>query len=229
MSHGVHAVQHEAEHKMQHDSEHGGHGGGKSLLDARNKKVALLIAVIALFLAFSETLGKSAQTAALSYNVEASNLWAFFQAKTIRQTVLQAATELLKIDLIRDGGEQPPGAVKAALTKRIGSWEAIAKRYDSELMDPPVRKEVNLNPPYGEGRRELMGRAIAAEKKRDTALERYHHYEVASAAFQIGIVLASATVITGMVVLSWLAAGLGLVGLAFMAIGFFAPHAVHLF
>jgi hypothetical protein len=27
MSHGVHAVQHEAEHKIQHDSEHG--GGGK--------------------------------------------------------------------------------------------------------------------------------------------------------------------------------------------------------
>ena len=86
-----------------------------------------------------------------------------------------------------------------------------------------------MNPPYGEGRRELMARAIAAEAKRDTALERYHHYEVASAAFQIGIVLASATVITGMIVLTYLAAGLGLLGLVFMAIGFSAPHAVHLF
>ncbi len=226
MSHGVHAVQHEAEHKIKHDSEHGG-GGHRDLLDARNKKVALLIAVIALCLAFSETLGKSAQTAAISYNVEASNLWAFFQAKTIRQTVLQAATEVLKIDLTRDGGDL--AATKAALSKRIDSWEKTAARYDTELMDPPVRKEVNLNPPYGEGRRELMARAVAAEKRRDTALERYHHYEVASAAFQIGIVLASATVITGMIVLSYLAAGLGLAGLAFMAIGFFAPHAVHLF
>jgi hypothetical protein len=226
MSHGVHAVQHEAEHKIKHDSEHGG-GGHRDLLDARNKKVALLIAVIALCLAFSETLGKSAQTAAISYNVEASNLWAFFQAKTIRQTVLQAATEVLKIDLTRDGGDL--AATKAALSKRIDSWEKTAARYDTELMDPPVRKEVNLNPPYGEGRRELMARAVPAEKRRDTALERYHHYEVASAAFQIGIVLASATVITGMIVLSFLAAGLGVVGLAFMAIGFFAPHAVHLF
>ena len=52
---------------------------------------------------------------------------------------------------------------------------------------------------------------------------------MASAAFQIGIVLASATVITGMVVLSYLAGGLALLGLAFMAIGLFAPHAVHLF
>jgi hypothetical protein len=228
MSHGVHAVQHEAEHKIQHDSEHGGHGSGdKSLLDARNKKVALLIAVIALCLAFSETLGKSAQTAALSYNVEASNLWAFFQAKTIRQTVLEAATEMLKIDGLRDAGDQ--AVTKAALAKRVDSWEKTAARYNTELMEPPARKQADLNPPYGEGRRELMARAIAAEAKRDTAMEKYHHYEVASAAFQIGIVLASATVITGMVLLSYLAVGLGLVGLAFMAIGFFAPHAVHLF
>jgi hypothetical protein len=228
MSHGLHAVQHEAEHKIQHDTAHGGHGGGeRNLLDARNKKVALLIAVIALFLAFSETLGKSAQTAALSYNVEASNLWAFFQAKTIRQTVLEAGTELLKLDAVRDAGD--PAATKAALAKRIDSWEKTVARYNSELMDPPVRKEANLNPPYGEGRRELMARAIAAEARRDTALERYHHYEVASAAFQIGIVLASATVITGMLLLSYLAGLLGLLGMAFMAIGLFAPHAVHLF
>jgi hypothetical protein len=225
MSHGVHAVQHEAEHKIQHDSGHGG-GDSKGLFDARNKKVALLIAVIALFLAFSETLGKSAQTAAISYNVEASNLWAFFQAKTIRQTALQVGTEILKLDLARDSD---PAAARTALAKRIDSWEQIAKRYESELMEPPVRKEVNLNPPYGEGRRELMARAIAAERKRDTALERYHHYEVASAAFQIGIVLASATVITGIVALSYLAAALGVIGLAFMAIGLWAPHAVHLF
>ena len=60
MSHGVHAVQHEVEHKIKHD-EHG-HGGGHADSCKPNKKIALLIAVIALFLAFSETLGKSAQT-----------------------------------------------------------------------------------------------------------------------------------------------------------------------
>jgi hypothetical protein len=52
-----------------------GHGGPK------NKKVALLIAVLALVLAFSETLGKGTQTAGLRYNIEASNLWSFSQAK----------------------------------------------------------------------------------------------------------------------------------------------------
>jgi len=49
MSHGVHAVQHEVEHKIKHDDEHGGeHGGGGQVdVTSRNKKVALLIAVIA--------------------------------------------------------------------------------------------------------------------------------------------------------------------------------------
>jgi hypothetical protein len=74
-----------------------------------------------------------------------------------------------------------------------------------------------------------MARAKEAEHKRDTALAKYHHYEVASAAFQIGIVLASATVITGMMILTYLAMGLAGLGVAFMAIGLFAPHAVHLF
>ena len=56
MSHGVHAVQHEVEHQIEHDEHGGGHGHGDS--QRLNKRVALLIAVIALFLAFAETLGK---------------------------------------------------------------------------------------------------------------------------------------------------------------------------
>ena len=73
-----------------------------------NKKIALVIAVLALFLAFSETLGKGAQTAALSENIQASDLWNFFQAKTIRQTVLRTAGETNAIELaaITDAGRQ---------------------------------------------------------------------------------------------------------------------------
>jgi len=74
-------------------SDHGDENDPHSLLihhaDAGgNKGVALLISVLALVLAFSETLGKSAQTAALSYNIQASNLWAFYQSKTIRRTTI---------------------------------------------------------------------------------------------------------------------------------------------
>jgi len=181
-------------------------------LAGSNKRIALLIAVIALCLAFSETLGKSAQTAALSDNVEASNLWAFFQAKTIRITTLRTAMDTRKLDA--DAAADP--AVKDAYTKQIERWNATAGRYEDEA-DPP------------EGRKQLMARAKEAESRRDTALAKYHHYEVASAAFQIGIVLASATVITGMMALTYLAGGLAAVGLGFIGIALFAPHAVHLF
>ena len=64
-----------------------------------NKKIALLIAVIALCLALSETLGKGAQSESISKNVEASSLWAFFQAKSIRRTVVQAISEHAKLGL----------------------------------------------------------------------------------------------------------------------------------
>jgi hypothetical protein len=177
-----------------------------------NKKLALLISVLALFLAFSETLGKSAQTSAITYNVTANDLWSFFQAKTIRMTVLRTAAE--QTQLTADAATDP--AAKAALMKSIDGWKKTAARYDDE-------------PETNEGRKQLTERAKAAEEKRELSMSRYHHYELASALFQIGIVLASATIITGTVVLGWISGTLGLVGLAFVGIGLWAPHAVHLF
>lgn len=189
-----------------------GHGAGHDHSDPRNKKIALLISVIALFLALSETLAKSAQTDALSSNVEASNLWAFFQAKTIRITTLRTAADTRRIDATAAADPQ----VKAAMDKQIEGWLRTAGRYEDEP-DPP------------EGRKQLMARAKDAEHRRDTSMARYHHYEIASAAFQIGIVLCSAAVITGMMLLVGIAGALSLIGVGFTAIGLVAPHAVHLF
>ena len=74
----------------------------------------------------------------------------------------------------------------------------------------------------------MSERAKHAEEERDLATAKYHHFELASAAFQIGIVLASATIITGIIALAWISGLLALAGIAFTAIGLFAPHAVHL-
>jgi hypothetical protein len=212
MSHGVHAVQHEVEHKIEHD----GHGGGHEHETRElNKRVALLIAILALFLSFSETLGKSAQTAALNYQIEASNLWNFFQAKNIRRTSTQIAAEQTKLGLpsITDPAQ------KAAVEKQVDDWNKTAARY---------RSEPEAAGGKGEGTKELSRRAIEEQHHRDESLAKYHHYEFASAAFQIAIVLASATVITGMIVLTYLAIGLGGVGLVLMAFGLAAPHLLHL-
>jgi len=46
---------------------------------------------------------------------------------------------------------------------------------------------------------------------------------------QVAIVLASASIITSIAALVWLAGALGVVGVAFCLIGFFWPTQVHLF
>jgi hypothetical protein len=58
-------------------------------------------------------------------------------------------------------------------------------------------------------------------------MSRYHNYELGSAAYQIGIVLASASVITGMIALVYGAGALGVVGLLFTGLGLFAPGVPH--
>jgi hypothetical protein len=174
-----------------------------------NRRIALLIAVLALFLSLSETLGKSAQTEAIAANVKSSDTWSFFQAKDIRRTVVNAVAD--QMILLAAGVTDP--AVKAAIDKQIDEWRKTAARYQSD-------------PKTGEGREELAERAKVQEEERDLAMARYHHYELASAAFQIGIVLASAAVITGMIALAWLGGALGVAGLALTGLGLFAPHAI---
>lgn len=192
-------------HESMEHAEHAEHASGS------NKKIALLIAVLALFLAISETLGKGAQTESISKNVEAANLWAFFQAKTIRRTVVLTASEQGKLTLAGTTDE----ALKPVLQKQVDDWAKTAQRYRSE-------------PETGEGTEQLAEKAKHAEHERDEATAKYHHFELASAAFQIGIVLASATIITGMLALAYVSGVLTLAGLLMTALGLWWPHLVHL-
>ncbi len=192
-------------HESMEHAEHAEHASGE------NKKIALLIAVIALFLALSETLGKGAQTESISKNVEASNLWAFFQAKSIRRTAVQAAAEQAKLTLAITTDD----AARATIQKQIEDWQKTAARYRSE-------------PETGEGTEQLAERAKHAEHQRDEATAKYHHFEIASAAFQIAIVLASATIITGIIALAWISGLLTLAGVVITALGLYSPHLLHL-
>lgn len=188
-----------AGHSHGHGDDHGG-----------NKGIALLISVLALFLALAETGAKSAQTAALAQNIESANLWAFFQARTIRQTNARIAADHAALDL--------PGATdaerRAAIERQVAAWRAQAERWESE-------------PATGEGRRELSARAQAAQRSRDHSMAAYHMYEFGSAAFQVAIVLASASIVTAVPLLAILGSIVGAIGLALTGLGFFAPELIH--
>lgn len=174
-----------------------------------NKRIALLIGVLALLLAFSEIGGKNAEQDALARNIEASNLWAFFQAKTIRGTTLRTAADAMEIELA--GATDP--AVRERLQKRIDSWKATIARYESE-------------PETNEGRKELIARAKAAEARRDISSARDDKYDIVSGLLQIAIVVSSAAIITSVALLAWTGVGLGALGLALMVIAEVAPTAL---
>lgn len=174
-----------------------------------NKRIALLIGVLALLLAFSEIGGKNAEQDALARNIEASNLWAFFQAKTIRGTTLRTAADAMEVELA--GATDP--AVRERLQKRIDGWKATIARYDSE-------------PETNEGRKELIVRAKAAEARRDISSARDDKYDIVSGLLQIAIVVASAAIITGVALLAWTGVGLGALGLALMVVAEVAPTAL---
>jgi hypothetical protein len=183
-----------------------GHG---QLEVGSNKRIALLVAVLAALLAISEMGGKSAQTHGLAEHIDASNLWSFFQAKTVRQTTLRTAADAIEAQF-KDGPAMSDG-----VRKQVDTWRKTAHRYETE-------------PETGEGRKELAARAKAKEADRDRSLSSYHMFEYGSAALQLAIVLAGAAALTSVAWLTFLSAGLGVIGLAFGALGFFAPTLIHL-
>lgn len=179
---------------------------------ASARRVALLIAALAALLAIVEVSGGNAEQDASKSNVDASNLWAFYQAKTVRQTTVRTAAEQLALEI----PGLPPERAEAA-QRQLEAWRAAAERYESEP-----------GPTGGEGRRELVARAKAAEGVRDLALAKDDLFDFASASLQLAIVLASASVIIGITWLAYLAGGLGLIGFAIALLGWFAPTLIAL-
>jgi uncharacterized protein (DUF2267 family) len=170
-------------------------------IDKNASRVGLLIAALATALVFVQIAGEDAQTKSISKTVEAADLWSFFQAKTIRKTVLETAADDLEMTA--------PG--NAAAAEKIAKWRALAATYESE-------------PDKGEGRRELMVRARAVEKEREFYAEQDQTFDIAAGALQIAILLASTAVITGVIWLAYLSGALGFGGAVLGAVAAWAPH-----
>jgi hypothetical protein len=173
--------------------------------DARTRRLALLIAALAALLALVSMQDDNTAQDAVRSNIEASDLWSFFQAKTMRQFVIERDSEMLKIEC--DGASPEK---QAAIDDLLKAGAAKSAKYDSDSES-------------GEGRKELLARAKAAEADRDEALAANNHFGYASAALQLAIVLASASIILGIGWLAYVACGLGAVAVVFASLGVFAP------
>jgi hypothetical protein len=172
--------------------------------DGFKTRVAIMIAVLAMLLAVTGLGGNNAAKEAMTNNVLASNYFAFYQAKNMRQTSYTLAADNLELELTNPA---LPDAARAAMQKKIDDYRKTVTRYESE-------------PDTQEGKKELLARAKAYEEKRDHALRQDPYFDYAEVLLQIAIVLASVAIISG---IAWLVLGsaiLGVTGTLLMINGF---------
>src|ERR687885_2293898 len=130
------------------------------------QRAAIAIGVLAMLLAITGLCGANATKEMLNANIQASDTWAFYQAKNIRQTSNQLAAEELQALLLT----QPTLAAdaRAQIQQRIDGFRATAARYESE-------------PSTGEAKQELLARAQALEQRRDRAAQQDPNFYYAQA------------------------------------------------
>ncbi|ETR75265.1 hypothetical protein X566_21320 [Afipia sp. P52-10] len=164
--------------------------------DRFKQRAAVGIAILAMLLAITGLGGANAGKEATNNNIYASNTFAFYQAKNIRQTDFNLAADAIELAFLQDAGL---GAeAKAALKAKADAYRKTVARYESE---PETR----------EGKKELLAKAKEFENKRDHALKQDPYFDYAEALLQIAIVLISVSIVA---TLPWLAMVGGVVGAA---------------
>jgi hypothetical protein len=169
------------------------------------RRAAVCIGVLAMLLAISSLGGGNATKEMLNSNIQASDTYAFYQAKTIRQTSTQLAADALQTVLL----SQPnlPDDARASIQQHIDDYQATVARYESE-------------PSTGQGKQELLQTAQVYVDSRDRAARRDPNFDYAQALYQIAIVLGSVSIVATSRPLLWIALGLGGLATLLMLNGF---------
>lgn len=169
-------------------------------------RAALVIALMAMMLAIALG-GSNVAEDMIAANIQASNLWAFYQAKNSRQTSLKVGADLLEAQMrLQDKSLTPE--TRQSLAKKIQDYNETVARYESE-------------PENAEGKKELSARAQAFEVQRDRAMKQDTNFDLAEALFQIAIVLASVAILSYIRFVLKISLVLGVVATVLMLNGFF--------
>ena len=163
----------------------------------QKNRTALTISIFAMVLAITSLGGSNAAKDITQENILAANTYAFYQAKSIRQTTLKVAAVDMELQLLREPTMN--AAAKEATQKKIDDYKKTIDRYESE-------------PDTKEGKKELMVRAKAHEAVRDHAIRQDPWFDYAEGGLQIAIVLLSVSIIGSIPALYFAGLGLGLLG-----------------
>jgi hypothetical protein len=147
-------------------------------------RAALMIAIMAAILAVGGLGGGNATDDMIGNNIKASDTWAFYQAKNVRQTMYRIEAEKLKTSLA--AGLVAP-AERPSAEARLKEYESTIARYDSEP-DPN-------DPSKGEGKKELSATAKAYEAAFEEASQRDNNFDFAEVLLQLALVLGSVAIL----------------------------------
>jgi hypothetical protein len=170
------------------------------------RRAAVCIGVLAMLLAISGLGGGNATKEMINSNIQASDTYAFYQAKTIRQTSTQLAADSLETVLLTQPNLSDDA--RAQIQSRIDGYKATIARYESE-------------PSTGEGKQELLQTAQTYTDRRDRAAQQDPNFDYAQALYQIAIVLGSVSIVATSRRLLLIAVALGVVATLLMLNGFF--------
>lgn len=138
-------------------------------------KAGYVITVIAALLAVNTYISNGNSSKVLSNTIKANDTWAFYQAKSIKQTLAEMALD---------------DAVERKQIDKAEKLRAKIARYESE-------------PATGEGKKELMARARALEAERDHVRQSGPWMTFSGMGYQLGIVLLSASILAVSMPLFW--------------------------
>lgn len=178
-------------------------------------RAALLIAVLAMLLAVTSLAGGNVTEDMINSNIQASDAWAFYQAKNVRQTANELAADGLEAQLKLQGAGAN-AAARREVQALIAKYRATAARYESEP-DPTAPND----PLNGDGKEQLRAQAEAYGKARDRAQQQDPNFDYAEALFQIAIVLGSVAILATSRPVLIMSVVLGAVATVLMFNGFF--------
>lgn len=144
------------------------------------KLTGIYLGIVAMLLAITTLGGSNASKVMLNANIQASDIYGYYQSKYIRQTAYRLAADQLEAQLAANSAI--PEAARAKIEERIKRWRATADRYETD-------------PASGQGKKELLATAREWEAKRDRAALRDPNFDFAEALFQIAIVLGSVSIV----------------------------------
>jgi len=139
------------------------------------KRVALTTAIFAVLLAITSLGGNNATKEMMLSQQQASDQWAFYQSKALREHLYRTNALRIELDLLERGAGMRPEAKKRYETM-LAEMRAEEARYSGE------KKKIELD-------------AKGLEAERDRNLSKDPYFDYAEVLLQISIVMASISIL----------------------------------